>query len=104
MKLEECTIAQLDAILDDIATEQSALNAKARAVMAERNRKIECNKLDHWGVTKEEYAEAKQKAAQGVGSLPTILNEYRRAANKAARELQVAKAVPADVGVKTKPI
>jgi hypothetical protein len=75
MDLEKVPLGELDALLDDLGEKKAALNERARAVMAVRNRRLAEEHAALHGLTAEEYAAAKAKA--GGGGLTAALRSAR---------------------------
>lgn len=99
---DKMTVEQLEKVLDDYDKERMVLKEEARKVMEIRNRKINEEQLDHWGLTQEEYDKCKELAT--ANGIPThqALNMARTAKNKAARNAQSFKVEAVVVGVKAK--
>lgn len=92
------TIAELETYLD-MAVEHFP-KSHLKEIMAIRNAKIEEDQLDHWGLTRDQYATAKAEAIENEQPLASVLNEYRKLILKEARKAQTASVGSATVGTK----
>ena len=95
MNYDDLTLEQLNAILDDMDRERLDLRDRSRLAMAARQRKIEAEQLEEWGLSKGEYAAAKEAARRAERPLHLFLKRAGRQASKA----QTVIVNPAEIGV-----
>ena len=87
----EASKAKLDAARTECIADKRAYDAE-----------VVNEQYDHWGVTAEQYAAAKAQARAEEKPLNVVLNEVRRAANRAAREAQTGRVAAVQMGVTAK--
>jgi hypothetical protein len=96
---DDMPIEQLDEELNKLDAERLAAKERGREIMAVRRRRIEEDNAAVHGLSPEEYAETKRKAAEEGTPLQAALTAVRR---EGMRQLQVARAQAAQVGVQGK--
>lgn len=99
MNYEEMSLEQIDALLNDLDADRLAVKERGRQLMEVRTRKIAAENAFAHGMTAEQYATAKQKAAEHGVPFLSVLAELRRGA---APQLQVAKPGAPRTGAKAK--
>lgn len=78
----------------------NALRKERVELVAARNRLLMDRELAIWGVTEEQYQEAKSKSANGQGNLAQLLNAARSKNLLLMKQAQTAKTSSAGVGAK----
>lgn len=102
------TFQEVDAELENLDQQRQQLRDRARDLMRLRHSLIVGEQLDQWGLTAEEYAEAKRASVESVDAdeppkpLHQCLNEARARANKARREAQTVSAGGVDLATKAR--